>query len=606
MLKAIKQIFFYEIKDELMEYEDEKNKVEALKNKEKEIDEGIKAAEKSLYELSLTMPIIPKRLTRGYSRLDKWIIKRKQYKVAKKTEEEAREKYEKEKKEYNENVEQWEEHIKEYEKTRKAIREEIHLLEEKMKEMEETGIKAKIEKIKKAKTLKELDLSFEEAKKILQANNIEIVLDESDKEITQNESSFDKPDDFILVHKTHYKPHNDLITPSRQTNSKTKYTLSFDDEEFTFEQSYGRNTVHFCQNGEVTSHMYGNFDGRKYAILMPVKNISNASKLVSFRPEDTFFDGNVDISSGYILCPKDEVEKIKSENPNSNVIGYEGKSVDGFAQSFLSLLGYKQENISEHSWCSDEDMKKHYSFLCTNYGLYTTHDCSYENYRDMLLQEFYCINGFVESLIEYRVTGKKYDLHKLTKALLTDNMPWRIESGMNKLEGRVCRPRTPSLCQLLDSSYYLYGSPKELYLKDIVEDETFDDNSNDVKESNTNFILHKLEKEFNIKFSAEVKDMLSYTGDDKNIEEFIEMIQNKDKSFLIEMREEGQIHNVNHAKDIIFIKTIIDQVYGELKLERKVSESTKEIKETEVASFLVTNVEPKNENRRGDGNGMDR
>lgn len=162
--------------------------------------------------------------------------------------------------------------------------------------------------------------------------------------------------DLILVHKTDYVPENGIIKTSGNAGVVEKKTETILGKNYNYEVHSHRDTVHFVVNGEVTSHAAGNFDGRKYAILLPAEkaNITNACSV------DTFLTGNVEVPiGGFILCPEREVQEISKKTKNLVVIGYEGKSVDNYANLFLEkVLGYKLEEIGSLLWGNEDDEKK--------------------------------------------------------------------------------------------------------------------------------------------------------------------------------------------------------------------------------------------------------
>ena len=213
-----------------------------------------------------------------------------------------------------------------------------------------------------AKNLKDLGITFVEALDLLRKNNIPIVLNEEDKIITENESDFSKEDAYILVHKTNYSPTDNEIKTQR--NSKATINVEMKNDEgisFSFSYKTPRDTVHFCLNGEVTSHYFGNWDNTKYSVLLPLSAITEKENMSSFRAEDTFFKGNVDITNGFILSPKEEIIEIQKNNPKSLVIGYDGDSVNGYANALLSMMGYQyKENDSIDGWLNDPNGVKYH------------------------------------------------------------------------------------------------------------------------------------------------------------------------------------------------------------------------------------------------------
>ena len=245
---------------------------------------------------------------------------------------------------------------------------------EKIKETDSIGLnlielQERYKKIQESRNLNELGITLGEAIRMLREKNIPAVLDESDKEyLVQNASEFDKIDDFILVHKTNYSPNSTEIKTSKNANGTFKHNFLVNGTYQSAEVPKARNTVHFAVNGEVSSHAYGNFDGRKYGILLPMEYIKDNNDIGSFRPEDTFIKGNVDITGGYLLCPQGEAEELRKQNPNIGVIEYQGENVDGYADALLSILGYKVKSIGMHSWMNNGmydklDSEKAFNFM---------------------------------------------------------------------------------------------------------------------------------------------------------------------------------------------------------------------------------------------------
>lgn len=561
MLKDIKNILYNEVKDEIDRYKSLKNKIEELQQK---IDDAWQKDRNSVDE-NCQMQIVP---IKRYTFFQKHITKIKEYLQ-----------YIKDRQNYENTLSEYDRKSEENRLLREKLELEKEELEKKCFEIEEKGIREKYEKIKTAKTLKELGLSFEETVKILIDNGMTVVLDESDRVITENESEFDKDEDFILVHKTNYSPTNDEVKSNKMSGVKTKYSIQFDDEEFSYEFFKGRNTVHLCQNGEVTSHEYGNFDGRKYAVLIPFKSLKR-DNLVSFRPEDTFFEKKVDTTEGYILCPIDEVEDIKNRNPNTNVIGYKGECVDGFANSLLSMLGYKYEGIGKHSWHSDEDRKKHNSFMQSNNELkYCAHDGSRQECIDTLVDKYNRIMGFTKSILENKKQGKIYDVDRLTENLFSEKTKVLAESGTARVEyNDKIGPRFTDI-----EGYSIFNSEK-YYLKDIIGDEEYKDDEDDSRDSNEKFLLYQLKKQFNINIPDDVAEALEYCGTgwvrdrEKELENLKSKINDEQTIELLnKMIESGEIEKLEDAKDVLFVRTIIQKVY-----ERTVDKEEKKPEDDEV------------------------
>lgn len=157
--------------------------------------------------------------------------------------------------------------------------------------------------------------------------------------------------DLVLVHKTDYIPIDGVIKSSKDAGVLEDSRVSINGQEYIIDVPSERESVHFCLNGEVTSHKFGNWDESKYAILIPFDKIDN-DIIIGGTTVDTYTKGSVQIPQGsYILCPQSEIEKLESLTRNLNVVGYEGENVTGYANMFLSqVLGYKKESIGEQSW----------------------------------------------------------------------------------------------------------------------------------------------------------------------------------------------------------------------------------------------------------------
>lgn len=268
--------------------------------------------------------------------------------------------------------------------------------------------------IKEAKNIKELGYTFEQVREVFNKKGIPLVLDETDT-IIDNEATFDKLDDLVLVHKTMYAPSGDIIKTTGNVGVTKKEQIVVGDRTLDIEYAIPRQTVHFSVNGEVISHEAGNWDDMKYAIVIPLVDVPNIS---TFNQVDTFTNGNVDISKGYLLCPVNEVEKIKEQNPNLTVIGYKGnisprtgnECVTGIADKLISQLGYKHEcflnpSTGGQKWEDDNDAVKAALLVDEKMNVVrTNHNDSKEgieeDYNIAANQFFSVINGLLQSDID--------------------------------------------------------------------------------------------------------------------------------------------------------------------------------------------------------------
>jgi len=149
-----------------------------------------------------------------------------------------------------------------------------------------------------------------------------------------------EPKDIMLVRTTNIFPKNRIIRTLANSSFIAKSSMNFICDAYQYEmdkeivekletyQMFYRSTIHFAENGLVSSHLYGNFDNQDFIILEPLINQLDKSEFKNFAGQDTFIKGNVEISNdAIIIIKKENYERIKKEYPeidNFNVILYEG------------------------------------------------------------------------------------------------------------------------------------------------------------------------------------------------------------------------------------------------------------------------------------------
>lgn len=80
------------------------------------------------------------------------------------------------------------------------------------------------------------------------------------------------------------------------------------------------------------------------------------------RVEDFFVRGSAKLNNNdWILCPQEEIEIMKKENPGVNVIGYEGENVINYTKKFMEMFGYQTFEMGEHGYIYDS--AESYSFI---------------------------------------------------------------------------------------------------------------------------------------------------------------------------------------------------------------------------------------------------
>ena len=110
----------------------------------------------------------------------------------------------------------------------------------------------------------------------------------TDMEIENDRISIKEERDLIMVHKTNFLPINGVMYSARDTGAKTFVTFTLNGKNHQIEYLVGNDTLHFALNGPVRDHMLGNWNDKKYAILIPYNEVEK-SNLLRLAPEDTFF-----------------------------------------------------------------------------------------------------------------------------------------------------------------------------------------------------------------------------------------------------------------------------------------------------------------------------
>ena len=319
-----------------------KIKLEELNKEKVKYDEKRDAIKQRLNEIRDNLWQLQGEQSRGltvrddFSFIEKWIFRRKEYKK------------------FKEQSERFYKLPILIDKVKSQLDEENKRVEQ---ELEASGIYAKLNEInqsinslKNAKTLFEIGITPIDAIKLLENNGIQPVLSESDKNVFIHPRDYSSKSSLIGVHKTKYAPTANMIKSAKDSNVEYKKNITLNGHEYEYSYKSPRDTVHMAMNDEVSSHIFGSWDNCKYAILIPFDDIPN-EKIGRVAPMDTFTRGSIELSeNSWILCPKNEVERLKIFNPKVHVLGYEGENVTGYSKPFLTQLGYRGEDVGMWSW----------------------------------------------------------------------------------------------------------------------------------------------------------------------------------------------------------------------------------------------------------------
>lgn len=146
-------------------------------------------------------------------------------------------------------------------------------------------------------------------------------------------------DDIVLVRATDYLDSDGVMKPYSESPNIVKGSQNFlcdqlsDKSEIeSFETYYPhyRSTIHTTENGLVSSHMYGNFDKRKFIILDPLRNQIDKANIRNFAGQDTIIKGSMKISDeSVIIINSSKYQELINENPwlnDYNICLYTGLS----------------------------------------------------------------------------------------------------------------------------------------------------------------------------------------------------------------------------------------------------------------------------------------
>lgn len=392
MIEEVKKIKLEELNNQKVKYEE----------KERSITQGLDPIHNRLCDLEWEQS---EGITiRGdFSFIEKWITRRYEYK-----------KFKAQSKRLSELPKLISEVKRELDEAREMVKQELETsgISAKLKE-----IKQKIKLIEDASTLYEMGIAPTDAIELLESKGIQPVLSELDRCVFVHPRDYSSKSSLIGVHKTKYPPTANMIKSSKDSNAKGKSSVIINGVKYEYSFIFARDTVHMAMNDEVSSHIYGSCDDCKYAVLIPFDDIPN-EKIGRVAPMDTFTRGSIELSEHtWILCPKNEVERLKIFNPKVHVLGYEGESVQGFSQPFLTQLGYRAEDVDMWNWQDPESAHQFYELMA----------------REGIKEGIHHYTYFYEDELLLTDINKVVSLSKLCRDNHLITTPEDIENIMNQL-----------------------------------------------------------------------------------------------------------------------------------------------------------------------------
>lgn len=231
--------------------------------------------------------------------------------------------------------------------------------------------------------------------------------------------------DLVLVHVTDYLPKDGIIRTPKSAGATLN--ASFYGKEFKVARE--RETIHFCVNGCVSSHEFGNFDA-KYAIIIPLKNI-NKEKIEDGCLVDIFAKDDFEIPAGsYFMYPSDE--KIDAIGENLEFIQYKKSEatpvVNDYVSTVLSQLGYSVQSIGKDDW-GNSLRSAEAKEIIRNSGInFTDVLHSYSKYRENELA--FEANNFTQQIIKLLMSFGIDSFSQNDNTNMLEDIIYSIPSGI--------------------------------------------------------------------------------------------------------------------------------------------------------------------------------
>lgn len=144
--------------------------------------------------------------------------------------------------------------------------------------------------------------------------------------------------DLVLVHRTDYFPENGAIKTRLYSNPEIL-----------------RDTVHFCLNGPVSSHEYGNWDDKKYTLLVPLDRLSDETlnKMQNINPADTFFLGDFELPEGSVILGAYEHTKGRErQSGKAKIKEIDSEGSEEAIYGEIKNMGYHPMKVDKWNWSS--------------------------------------------------------------------------------------------------------------------------------------------------------------------------------------------------------------------------------------------------------------
>ncbi|MBI5066510.1 FHA domain-containing protein [Candidatus Woesearchaeota archaeon] len=212
------------------------------------------------------------------------------------------------------------------------------------------------------------------------------------------------PDQLVGVRMTDFAPENGLIKTA----------------EFGDPQKQVRETIHFTANSIVTSHEFGDWEGQKFAIIIPYQHLQD--RVVSFSPVDFFVLGNYELPEGsYVVGKKEDLQGINLGKARKVEVPSEETTYE-FAKKVVLKLGYSLFSLSMRDL--NEPINEVGGVRAVSDAVFAPSDFQIKNPRAGLHSDtIYGIFDHIQRSMVYRTE----QLSKFLDALENKRMPEKID-----------------------------------------------------------------------------------------------------------------------------------------------------------------------------------
>ena len=340
-------------------------------------------------------------------------------------------------------------------------------------------------KFEEKKSFEDFGYTYDTAKAFIESLGLNAVLTPEDL-ASFNPNTQKKTagfEDYAAVHITSYIPDSNIKTSYSATKDKilerfSSYSTTSNPEQTEDYATLGnttyyipyqpfRNTVHFCLNSPVDGGFFGasGWEQMKYAVICPLTDLKPQIK--GTVPQDTFIEGDYNFTKNtVILCPANEVNALKKQNPNATFVAYDNTlqppprtTTSGTEQDVASahlytpfvisnVLGYKHLKTHPHYGFIDEAETNKYKKLATNAGYEYAWHTHTQSHKDEENKWKIYKNAVILSIIEKE--GLSFDdiqnsfnscyFSSIDESLVEETLEFLIpEIGKEKFEQLVAR-----------------------------------------------------------------------------------------------------------------------------------------------------------------------